>query len=465
MILPDIINAIQKELKYILQDKSCTIILDTQLNNDITYGMPLVIFVITQAPESGRLPGNGITRLDFTFSFQVYNNETGTYGDDESGGYGASLMDIVDTIRNDFENEVWQTQSMVDLTTNYGFRLTFSGITNAPTLQSESGYIMGFQLGFDSISFDQSTSSSENMLVENSEVQGEELDFAPAPIYPSAGKIAISNTDAVQDYLVSKLHAGSNITITKYQAGADEYLLISSSGGGGGGGTNWGEITGALTDQTDLEDALNSKINVSQLGAASGAASLDITGVIPLSQIPSSIRGGLILQGAWNAYLNTPHLTSGTGTFGFLYIVTVAGNTVLDGHTSWVVGDSLFFDGSVWQKINGQSVNVNTVFGRIGNIVAQSGDYNATQITGLATVAKTGNYSDLIGQPVIPTITNKIAISNNDTTPDYIINKLVPGSNITITKNNSGSDETISIASSGGGVSKGFVIAMSIALG
>lgn len=41
-------------------------------------------------------------------------------------------------------------------------------------------------------------------------------------------------------------------------------------------------------------------------------------------------------------------------------------------------------------------------------------------------------------------------VSSTDTTADYLINKIVEGANITITKNNSGGDETLTISSTGG---------------
>ena len=46
--------------------------------------------------------------------------------------------------------------------------------------------------------------------------------------------------------------------------------------------------------------------------------------------------------------------------------------------------------------------------------------------------------------------TYKVAISATDTTPDYLVNKLVAGSGVTITKNNSGGDETLTIAAGSG---------------
>lgn len=50
--------------------------------------------------------------------------------------------------------------------------------------------------------------------------------------------------------------------------------LPLSSGGGGGGGSSWGSITGTLSNQTDLQGALNSKLSLSG-GAMSGNISME----------------------------------------------------------------------------------------------------------------------------------------------------------------------------------------------
>ena len=55
------------------------------------------------------------------------------------------------------------------------------------------------------------------------------------------------------------------------------------------------------------------------------------------------IPAGLVFQGTWNAATNTPTLTSGSGTTGNFYIVSVAGSTNLDGITDWKVGDWAVF--------------------------------------------------------------------------------------------------------------------------
>lgn len=44
--------------------------------------------------------------------------------------------------------------------------------------------------------------------------------------------------------------------------------VTPASGSGGGGSSTWGSITGTLSNQTDLQNALNDKANISSLGSA-----------------------------------------------------------------------------------------------------------------------------------------------------------------------------------------------------
>ncbi len=55
-------------------------------------------------------------------------------------------------------------------------------------------------------------------------------------------------------------------------------------------------------------------------------------------------------KGTWNASTNSPALSTGVGTIGDTYKVSVAGSTTLDGVTSWAAGDYAVFDGVVWRK-------------------------------------------------------------------------------------------------------------------
>jgi len=96
------------------------------------------------------------------------------------------------------------------------------------------------------------------------------------------------------------------------------------------------------------------------------------------------LSGALIYKGMWNASTNTPTLTSGTGTSGYVYIVSVAGSTNLDGITEWNVGDWAVFNGTVWQRIAGTPTNVVSVFGRVGVVTANGSDYSGIAMTGVS---------------------------------------------------------------------------------
>jgi hypothetical protein len=71
-----------------------------------------------------------------------------------------------------------------------------------------------------------------------------------------------------------------------------------------------------------------------------------------VSAIANAI-GALNYKGTWNATTNTPAISSGVGTKGDYYVVSVAGSTSIDGISNWGVGDWLTFNGSVWQRVEG----------------------------------------------------------------------------------------------------------------
>jgi hypothetical protein len=116
----------------------------------------------------------------------------------------------------------------------------------------------------------------------------------------------------------------------------------------------------------------------SEKGAANGYASLDGSGQVPASQL-GNVAGGLSYQGTWNAATNTPTITSGVGTNGHYYRVSVAGTTSIDGIADWGVGDWIIFNGTAWEKID-NSEAVSSVFGRTGAVTAQTGDYTPAQV-------------------------------------------------------------------------------------
>jgi hypothetical protein len=117
------------------------------------------------------------------------------------------------------------------------------------------------------------------------------------------------------------------------------------------------------TDITGLGTA-----STKDAGAALGVATLDASGKVPVSELPAAVLGALSYQGTWDASTNTPTLTSSVGTKGYYYVVSVAGNTNLNGITDWLVGDWAVFNGSIWQKVD-NTESVTSVNGQVGAVV------------------------------------------------------------------------------------------------
>jgi hypothetical protein len=94
----------------------------------------------------------------------------------------------------------------------------------------------------------------------------------------------------------------------------------------------------------------------------------------------NGVLGGAVYQGVWNASTNSPALTSGVGTKGHYYIVSVAGSTNLDGITDWKVGDWAIFNGITWDKVDNTDA-VSSVNGAIG-AVSLGGTSGRITVTG-----------------------------------------------------------------------------------
>ena len=171
-------------------------------------------------------------------------------------------------------------------------------------------------------------------------------------------------------------------------------------------------VAANLTTLTSTVTTLNSKngitaalgytpLDAAKLGAANGAASLGADGKLLASQIPASVLGGLNYQGVWNAATNTPALTSGVGTKGYYYKVSVAGSTNIDGTTLWQVGDLIAFDGVTYDKIDGGSSEVLSFNGRVGVVTLNTTD--VTSALGYTPAAQTGVASNFaVGAPQAP---------------------------------------------------------------
>ena len=81
----------------------------------------------------------------------------------------------------------------------------------------------------------------------------------------------------------------------------------------------------------------------------------------------NGLIGGVQYQGTWDAATNNPFLQSSVGVQGHYYVVNVAGNTNLNGITSWNVGDWAIYDGTAWNKVDNTDavVSVNGYTGAV----------------------------------------------------------------------------------------------------
>ena len=155
-------------------------------------------------------------------------------------------------------------------------------------------------------------------------------------------------------------------------------------------------------------------------GVPNGVATLDSLGKVPTSELPAAILGALNYQGTWNAATNTPTLTSSVGTKGYYYVVSVAGNTDLNGITDWQIGDWAVYNGTAWQKIDNTDV-VTSVNGQVGAVVLDAADVGAVPYTGATGAVDLNaksltNVSNLgIGTTSVPTILMRAVGDNNST--------------------------------------------------
>lgn len=104
-------------------------------------------------------------------------------------------------------------------------------------------------------------------------------------------------------------------------------------------------------------------ISSTLIGAANGIASLDGSGKVPLSQLPVT---GMQYMGEWNAGSNSPALSNGSGTNGHWYRVTTPGTVNFGaGNISFIVGDAVIYNGSVWQKDPAGAAATNLALGTL----------------------------------------------------------------------------------------------------
>jgi hypothetical protein len=129
--------------------------------------------------------------------------------------------------------------------------------------------------------------------------------------------------------------------------------------------------TGAVVAQS--ADYSSFYILLTSKGQANGVATLDSGAKIPTTQIPDALLGQVEYKGTWNASTNSPTLPTTPAIKGDYYVVNTAGTQF---SITFAVGDWCISNGTTWEKVDNTDA-VMTVFGRLGNIIAQQNDYSA----------------------------------------------------------------------------------------
>ena len=151
----------------------------------------------------------------------------------------------------------------------------------------------------------------------------------------------------------------------------------------------------------DATETTSGKIRIATSAEAT-AGTNDVTAMTPAkvkSVIDASLVGGVTYKGTLDA--SAPADLS-NATKGDLYIISVAGTYA--GKT-WAVGDHLLVNADMGGTLDSAKIDkvdntdaVTSVAGRTGAVTLSTAD-----VSGLATVASTGAYSDLSGTPTLGT--------------------------------------------------------------
>src|SRR5210317_2187038 len=165
----------------------------------------------------------------------------------------------------------------------------------------------------------------------------------------------------------------------------------------------------------DASETVKGKIRIATSAEAT-AGTDDLTSMTPLkvkSVVDAAVVGGVTYQGTFDA--SSPADLSNASK-GDLYIISVAGS--YQGQ-DWAVGDHLLINADMGGTLDPAKIDkvdntdsVTSVAGRTGAVVLSAGD-----VSGLATVATSGAYSDLSGTPSLATVATTGAYSDLTGTP------------------------------------------------
>lgn len=146
----------------------------------------------------------------------------------------------------------------------------------------------------------------------------------------------------------------------------------------------------------DLPDLSGTYVTQAEVGQPNGVAPLGASGKIDVGYLPADV---FIYQGAWNPNTNTPTLADGTGTAGFVYVISAAYAGTIAGlnsptMTNFQVGNLVIYNGSEWEQVaaaagvvsvNGAQgvVTVNAINTLTGDVTASTASGSQSKVTSL----------------------------------------------------------------------------------
>ena len=230
--------------------------------------------------------------------------------------------------------------------------------------------------------------------------------------YITSASLPTVNNATITIAAGTNLTTGGNFTTNQ---GSNETITINMATGGVGAGTYgstsnstkidnitvdaYGRVTGVTTGATGQVNTVatgnsntlsssgtTAKTLTPVTGTVNSSSSNLATGAQIQTAINTAVTGVLKYDGVWNASTNSPTLSSGSGTVGEYYIVSVAGSTNLDGITDWAVGDwAVFSDQATdaWQKIDNTQVGNVTGSGSNTRLAVWNSASNITSDSGL----------------------------------------------------------------------------------
>lgn len=199
------------------------------------------------------------------------------------------------------------------------------------------------------------------------------------------------------------------------------------------------------------QSALDLKINLTEKGVANGVVPLDSGAKILTTYLPDSILGNLKYAGTYNGFvINTSaDFLELQGLdlpiIGYVGVYFITTTEFTRASVTYSAGDWILHNGgNDYVKVDNTDA-VSTVFGRLGNILANEADYasfyysinnpsNFISRNSLSFVAGSGSYNPATGVITIPTNTNQIAngagfITNSALTPYALISSIPTNNN------------------------------------